>query len=120
MVGASRKGIGGAGELGRSEVDLAAKLLAKAASTEFDAEAIALVERSYGVLAKALTEYDETQSGPISATNRRERRMIRDRRKDRRKDSTQPREASQGAIDKYRRASAETSTTLGKSKNVLL
>jgi hypothetical protein len=48
----------------KSEVEMAAKLLAKAASTEYDAEAIALVERSYGALAKTLTDYDEQTKDP--------------------------------------------------------
>jgi hypothetical protein len=67
----------------RKNIDLAAQLLAKAQRTDFDAEAIALIEKSYSLLAKVITAFDEadpSHSGP----RRRERRLLRDRRASRR------------------------------------
>jgi hypothetical protein len=74
--------VGGAGALDRTTVEVVAKLMAKAQSTEYDTEAVALVERSYGLLARVLSDYDlavDQRGG-----RRRERRLIRDRRKARR------------------------------------
>jgi hypothetical protein len=67
----------------RKNIDLAAHLLAKAQRTDFDAEAIAFVEKSYSLLAKVITAFDEADpahTGP----RRRERRLLRDRRAARR------------------------------------
>ena len=64
--------------MAQPHVQTAAKLLAKAQSTTSDPEAIALVERSYGLLARAITAYDlEHDHGP----RRRERRRLPDRRR---------------------------------------
>jgi hypothetical protein len=65
-------------------MDLAAKLLAKARSTDSDAEAVALVEKSYGLLARVITAYDDEQPIGPGGTRRRERRYLRDRRVERR------------------------------------
>jgi hypothetical protein len=60
------------------DIELASSLLAKAQSTDFDPEAAALVEKSYILLAKVLTAYDDADTTPC--TRRRERRHLRDRR----------------------------------------
>jgi hypothetical protein len=66
--------------MSRELVQTAAKLLAKAQSTESDFEAIALVERSYSLLAQAINIYDlENDSG--AGWRRRERRRLRERRR---------------------------------------
>ncbi|MGD0874807.1 MAG: hypothetical protein ABSA14_07390 [Acidimicrobiales bacterium] len=64
------------GNLDRSGIRRAAKLLAKAASTDSDDEAIALTLRSYSLLADAINAYDLACAG----TRRHERRLLRDRR----------------------------------------
>jgi len=71
---------GTAGGLDRATVETVAKLMAKAHSTEYDSEAVALIERSYGLLARVLTDYDAAAGDG----RRRERRLMRDRRKGRR------------------------------------
>jgi len=68
----------------RKNMELAAHLLAKAQSTDFDPEAIALVEKSYSLLAKVITAFDEATDSAPSGTRRRERRLLRDRRAARR------------------------------------
>ena len=65
--------------MGRTTVETAAKLLAKAQSTTSDAEAMALVERSYELLAQVLNAYDE--ANPNTGSRRRERRRLRERRR---------------------------------------
>jgi len=72
--------VGDAGRIDRSRVEVVAKLMAKAASTDHDAEVAALVERSYGLLARILSDY-ELQGAGAAAARRRERRLIRDRRR---------------------------------------
>jgi hypothetical protein len=58
---------------------VANKLLIKAQSTDFDAEAAALTERAYRLLADVLNAYDDTAlSGGVA--RKRERRHLRDRR----------------------------------------
>ena len=66
--------------LDRATIDQVAKMMAKARSTEYDAEAVALVERAYSLLARVLSDYDQVSG----AASRRERRLIRDRRRGRR------------------------------------
>jgi hypothetical protein len=58
---------------------LATKLLAKAQATSFDAEAAALAERAYRLLANELNAYDD-RVGPDGKPRRRERRHLHDRR----------------------------------------
>ena len=58
---------------------LATKLLAKAQVTSFDAEAAALAERAYRLLAKQLNAYDDQLSAD-GKPRRRERRHLHDRR----------------------------------------
>jgi hypothetical protein len=71
--------------MSRELVQTAAKLLAKAESTTSDHEAIALVERSYALLAQAINAYDVANaSGP----RRRERRRLHERRRRARAEST--------------------------------
>jgi hypothetical protein len=68
----------------RKNIELAAQLLAKAHRTNFDAEAIALVEKSYSLLAKVITAFDEAADQGQGGSRRRERRLLRDRRGTRR------------------------------------
>jgi hypothetical protein len=58
---------------------LATKLLAKAQATSFDAEAAALAERAYRLLANELNAYDDRVSAD-GKPRRRERRHLHDRR----------------------------------------
>jgi hypothetical protein len=58
---------------------LATKLLAKAQATSFDAEAAALAERAYRLLAVELNAYDDCV-GSDGKPRRRERRHLHDRR----------------------------------------
>jgi hypothetical protein len=58
---------------------LATKLLAKAQATSFDAEAAALAERAYRLLANELNAYDD-RVGADGKPRRRERRHLHDRR----------------------------------------
>src|ERR1700722_8162472 len=58
---------------------LATKLLAKAQATSFDAEAAALAERAYRLLANELNAYDDRVSAD-GKSRRRERRHLHDRR----------------------------------------
>ncbi len=67
----------------RSNLELAAKLLAKAQDTTFDAEAAALTEKAYRLLADVLNAY-ENELESTGAPRRRERRYLRDRRAQRR------------------------------------
>jgi hypothetical protein len=68
----------------RKNMELAANLLAKALRTDFDEEAIALLEKSYSLLAKVITAYDDGVGPATPGTRRRERRLLRDRRATRR------------------------------------
>jgi hypothetical protein len=67
----------------RGELRVAAGLLAKAQSTDSDAEAAALAEKTYVLLAKFLNAYDDDQQRATGRPRRRERRLLRDRRADR-------------------------------------
>ena len=60
-------------------LELATKLLAKAQATPFDAEAAALAERAYRLLANELNAYDDRVSAD-GKPRRRERRHLHDRR----------------------------------------
>ncbi|MGH9018448.1 MAG: hypothetical protein ACRDY1_11930, partial [Acidimicrobiales bacterium] len=66
--------------MSRELVETAAKLLAKAQSTTSDYEAIALVERSYSLLADAINAYDQ-QHDTTPGARRRERRRLSERRR---------------------------------------
>jgi hypothetical protein len=68
----------------RKRLELAGSLIAKAQRTEFDDEAIAFVEKSYSLLAKVITAYDDAVAPPSLGPRRRERRLLRDRRATRR------------------------------------
>jgi hypothetical protein len=63
----------------REAIALATKLLVKAQSTRFDAEAAALTARAYRLLADSLNAYDDSTATP-GAPRKRERRHLRDRR----------------------------------------
>ena len=68
------------GNLDRSGIEKATRLLAKAGSTDSDDEAIALALRSYALLAETINAYDLAREGPPKGARRRERRMLSDRR----------------------------------------
>lgn len=106
----------------KSDIDKAAKLLAKAASTDYEPEAMALVERCYGLLAKVLTDLDEAQHSASSsaAAQRRERRRIADRRRDRRPAKAGAAQQRQAAIDKFTRVATERDQGPGRRKNILI
>ena len=63
----------------RVKLGKAAKLLAKAESTNFDPESAALSERAYRMVAEVLNAFDE-ESNSQGAPPRRERRNLRERR----------------------------------------
>jgi hypothetical protein len=84
----------------RKKMELAANLLAKALRTDFDGEAIALVEKSYSLLAKVITAHDD--SVPPGA-RRRERRLLRDRRATRRLSLFGTSDRKADPADAYRR-----------------
>jgi Protein of unknown function (DUF2786) len=63
----------------RVKLGKAAKLLAKAESTDFDPEAAALAERAYRLVAEVLNAFDEEANGQ-GGQPRRERRNLRERR----------------------------------------
>jgi len=65
--------------MGRHTLDTVAKLLAKARSTSSDSEAEALVERCYVLLAQFLNVAE--QDNPSASGRRRDRRLLRDRRR---------------------------------------
>ncbi len=68
----------------RCDVQTAAKLLAKAQSTVWDAESLALVEKSYRLLAAVLNAADDERGKRWPSPRRRERRYRSDRRAGRR------------------------------------
>jgi len=68
----------------RCDVQTAAKLLAKAQSTVWDAESLALVEKSYRLLAAVLNAADDEAATSAGGPRRRERRYRSDRRAGRR------------------------------------
>jgi hypothetical protein len=64
----------------KPDVQTAVKLLAKAESTDIDAEAIAFVERSYRLLAQIITVHDAEHGPASSGPRRRDRRHLQERR----------------------------------------
>jgi len=74
----------------RSGVETAAKLLAKAQSTDWDDESIALVEKAYQLLAGVITRAEDEAGSSPTAQRRRERRYRRDRRVGRRSTMAAP------------------------------
>jgi hypothetical protein len=97
----------------RSKLDTATQLLAKAESTTAPAEAIALVERSYRLLADLINAYaaetGETDFGP----RRRERRWLRDRRGDARRRRVTPSASPADAASGYRSVTSVTDQSEG-------
>jgi len=108
-------GGGDVGRIDRSRVEVVAKLMAKAVSTEHDAEAAALVERSYGLLAQVLSDYELHGTGGAAA-RRRERRLIRDRRRAQRNrvygtgSSGSPVLSASDGTERYREIAQDTDT----------
>lgn len=77
------EGMGQMTTVDRSSLRTTAQLLAKAESTDIDAEAIAFVERSYRLLAQIITAHDTQRGRTSSGPRRRERRHLQERRDDR-------------------------------------
>ncbi len=90
----------------RSNLALAAKLLAKAHDTAFEAEAAALAEKAYELVAQFLNgvEEDESRRGD---GRRRERRLFRDRRTPRRLFGRQPSRSRSDPEASYRQDGGE-------------
>jgi hypothetical protein len=87
----------------RGGVQTAAKLLAKAQSTVWDAESLALVEKSYRLLAAVLNAADDEEATSAGGPRRRERRYRGDRRAGRRAmTAATPTSASEAGVT-YRR-----------------
>jgi hypothetical protein len=104
--------------MSREMVQTAAKLLAKAQSTTSDHEAIALVERSYRLLAKAINAYDAEHDNGGGSPRRRERRRLHERRRRARAETGAVAEETVpvGAVDsiaRYRGAADGTSWRRG-------
>jgi len=72
------------GNIDRSGIKMALRLLTKAESTDSDFEAIALAERSYSILADTINAYDAACAKQPGGMRRRERRRLFDRRSARR------------------------------------
>jgi hypothetical protein len=113
--------------MSRELVQTAAKLLAKAQSTTSDYEAIALVERSYGLLAQVINEFDLEYDGSPGGGRRRERRRLYERRRRPRSDAvndgTEDRAGSPSLIDsiaRYRRASGDGGSSRRRGIDVSL
>jgi Protein of unknown function (DUF2786) len=108
-------------------VQTAAKLLAKAQSTSSDHEAIALVERSYELLAKAINAYEVEYANSSVMARRRERRRLHERRRRSRSDAakgseTDPR-APVRAVDsiaRYRGEAGDASYSWRSGVDVVL
>jgi hypothetical protein len=100
--------------MGREAVETAAKLLAKAQSTTSDHEAIALVERSYALLAQVINAYDQEHPNGSGGARRRERRRLHERRRRPRSESATAAtgetstDRSGDSIARYRRAAGDT------------
>ena len=98
--------------MSRELVQTAAKLLAKAQSTTSDYEAIALVERSYGLLADVINAYDLEHDGK-SGARRRERRRLNERRRRARADAVSGADESQPGSSMGQRDSIARYRTAG-------
>jgi len=92
----------------RSNLRLAAKLLAKAQDSNFDAEAAALAERAYMLLAELLNNFDAETEQP--GTRRRERRHLQDRRASQRRRGWWKPRAGSDPEAAYRRREAGMAT----------
>jgi len=89
------------GAMDRSNLRLAAKLLVKAEDTRFEAEAAALAEKAYVLLADFLNGLEEGEPG-AEPRKRRERRLLRDRRLARRMFGGGPRTSGATTETTYR------------------
>jgi len=103
--------------MSRELVQTAGKLLAKAQSTTSDHEAIALVERSYSLLAQVITAYDQEHPSGSGGARRRERRRLYERRRRSRTDGAKSGSDSvdrtDDSIARYRRIAAGSSRRRG-------
>jgi hypothetical protein len=114
--------------MSRELVQTAAKLLAKAQSTTSEYEAIALVERSYGLLAQVINEFDMEHDGSPGGGRRRERRRLHERRRRPRSEGTDDgAENGTGSpaligdfIARYRRASGDGGSSRRRGIDVSL
>jgi hypothetical protein len=105
----------------RSKVETAAKLLSKAQSTDSHSEAIALVERAYGLLAQTINDYDAQHSG--AGSRRRERRRLLERRRRNRAEDGDPSPKAGSTADsiaRYRGISATPGSTRRRGVDVSL
>lgn len=82
--------------LDRARIEQTAKLLAKAASTDSEAEAVSLAEHCYRQLARIITEYDLERGESVFGPGHRERRLVADRRAPRVVSVTSPVRAAHG------------------------
>jgi hypothetical protein len=64
----------------RQNMDRAAQLLAKAQSTDYEAEAVALMEKCYVLLAGVIAQFEDESERSSERPRKRERRHLRDRR----------------------------------------
>ncbi len=113
--------------MSREMVQTAAKLLAKAQSTTSDYEAIALVERSYALLAQVINAYDLENEDGEGGWRRRERRRLRERRRRARSDAAggdADRSGSAGrtgeSIARYRRTAGDSGSSWRRRIDVKL
>jgi hypothetical protein len=113
--------------MSRELVQTAAKLLAKAQSTTSEYEAIALVERSYGLLAQVINEFDLEHDGSPGSGRRRERRRLHERRRRLRDGTDDGSENGTGSpaligdfIARYRRASGDGGSSRRRGIDVSL
>jgi hypothetical protein len=113
--------------MSREMVQTAAKLLAKAQSTTSDHEAIALVERSYGLLAQVINAYDLEHDTVAGGPRRRERRRLYERRRRPRSDAgPAPEDSAAGSasptdvIARYRGAGGDGGYALRRGIDVQL
>jgi hypothetical protein len=87
----------------RAAIRLVTKLLAKAESTDSDEESVALALRSYCLLAGTINAHEESRD---TATRRRERRLLQDRRVAGRSGETADRAAAAASDTTAARAAA--------------
>jgi hypothetical protein len=85
----------------RSNIEMAARLLGKAQTTDSEAEMIALVEKSYRLLARSINAFDSDQPRAASRARRRERRLVQDRRAARRASAAEAFAPQRPSVEMY-------------------
>jgi hypothetical protein len=114
--------------MSREMIQTAAKLLAKAQSTTSEHEAIALIERSYGLLAQVINAYDLKHDNVPGGPRRRERRRLYERRRRPRTDdvttgsdvSSVSSDRTGDSIARYRRAAGDGGYSWRRGVDVVL